>query len=82
MDFAVNETTQLVVGDSPVEIQFRAEVFNIFNRPDFGLPDPTIFNNPGFFVPTFLATPRGAAGRISQTTSTSRQIQFGLKIVF
>lgn len=82
VDFAVTKSTQLVGGDSPVEIQFRAEFFNIFNRPNFGLPDPTIFNNPGFFVPTFLATRRGAAGRISDTTSTSRQIQFGLKILF
>ena len=82
VDFAVIKSTQLVGGDSPVEIQFRAEFFNIFNRPNFGLPDPTIFNNPGFFVPTFLATRRGAAGRISNTTSTSRQIQFGLKILF
>lgn len=82
VDFAVTKSTQVVSGDSPVEIQFRAEIFNVFNRPNFGLPDPTIFNNPGNFVPTFLATPRGAAGRISQTTSTSRQIQFGLKVVF
>ncbi len=82
VDFAVTKATQVVGGDSPVKIQFRAEMFNIFNRPNFGLPDPTIFNNPGFFVPTFLATPRGAAGRISQTTSTSRRIQFGLEIVF
>jgi len=83
LDFAVTKNTQLVGGDSPVNLQFRAEFFNIFNRANFGLPDPTLFNAPSSpFIPTFLATRRGRAGRISQTVSTSRQIQVALKIIF
>ena len=82
VDFAVIKNTQLAGGDFPVDLQFRAEFFNIFNRANFGLPDPTLFNNPGPFTPTFLATRRGRAGRISQTVNTSRQIQVALKIIF
>ena len=82
VDFAVIKNTQLAGGDFPVDLQFRAEFFNIFNRANFGLPDPTLFNNPGPFTPTFLATRRGRAGRISETVSTSRQIQVALKIIF
>ena len=82
VDFAVIKNTQLAGGDFPVDLQFRAEFFNIFNRANFGLPDPTLFNDPGPFTPTFLATRRGRAGRISETVSTSRQIQVALKIIF
>jgi outer membrane receptor protein involved in Fe transport len=82
VDFAVTKTTQLAGGDSPVDLQFRAEFFNIANRANFSLPDPTLYNGIGFFVPTQFATPRGRAGRIDKTVSTSRQIQVALKIIF
>lgn len=55
-------------------IQFRAECFNILNRPNFGLPDGIIFQAGGIR--------RGSAGRISSTVNPSRQIQFGLKVFF
>ena len=56
------------------KIEFRAEFFNLLNRANFGLPSLAVFNANG--------TVRGAAGRISETTTTSRQIQFGLKLYF
>jgi len=55
-------------------LDFRAEFFNLLNRANFGLPDRNVFQSNGQV--------RGAAGRISDTTTTSRQIQFGLKLVF
>ncbi len=80
VDLAVTKTTELAGGDQPVNLQFRAEFFNILNRPNFGFPDPTVFEAP----PQGSTQPirRGAAGRITTSVNTSRQIQFALKILF
>jgi hypothetical protein len=49
-------------------VEFRAEFFNLFNIVNFGLPANTVRGS-GF-------------GIISHTASTSRQIQFSLKLIF
>ena len=54
-------------------LQFRTEVFNILNRANFGTPNATVFSN-GAVSPS--------AGLITATATTSRQIQFGLKLLF
>ena len=53
---------------SDVQVQFRAEVFNLFNTPQFANP----------------ATNVGAVnfGQIQSTINPSRQLQFALKVVF
>ncbi|HEX2714339.1 MAG TPA: hypothetical protein VHM88_19270, partial [Candidatus Acidoferrales bacterium] len=59
------------------ELQFRAEFFNILNHPNFEAPNINfrrIFDTAGNLSGTF--------GRLTKTTTTSRQIQFGLKFVF
>ncbi len=53
---------------------FRAEFFNILNRANFDLPNAQIFNSSGQIL--------GSAGRIGDTKTTSRQIQFALKLLF
>jgi hypothetical protein len=59
-----------------VRLQFRAEAFNLFNHANFAIPDNfTIFENANATVP-------GSFGRINRTTTTSRQIQFGLKLIY
>ena len=57
-----------------VALQFKTEIFNIFNRANFGLPGMELFGRGGVPDPT--------AAIITKTTTTSRQIQFALKIVF
>jgi hypothetical protein len=58
-----------------VKAQFRAEFFNIFNRANFGTPNAVIFTSASTAVsPT--------AGVITSTSTTSRQIQFGLKLLW
>ena len=49
-------------------VQFRAEFFNLFNRPNFGLPENRVGN-------------RNFA-RIRRTVTDGRIIQFGLKLIF
>ena len=51
-----------------VDLQFRAEFFNLFNIVNMGLPANTI-NGAGF-------------GVISKTAGTSRQIQLSLKLIY
>jgi hypothetical protein len=55
-------------------LQLRAEVFNVFNRANFGQPSSTLFNANGSRI--------GAAGRISRTTTTARQGQIAVRIAF
>lgn len=55
-------------------LQFRAEFFNLFNRPNFGIPARSLFDRRG--------NRRSNAGEITTTRTTSRQIQFALKFLF
>lgn len=77
LDFSVMKETPLgFLGESGA-IQFRAEFFNILNRPNFQWPERRVFTgkNQG-------EERRGNAGIIQGTLSTSRQIQLALKLVF
>jgi hypothetical protein len=70
-DFALIKTTPIGRRSSGLErldLQFRAEFFNLFNIVNMGLPANTIKGS-GF-------------GVISKTAGTSRQIQFSLKVIY
>jgi len=54
-------------------LQFRAELFNLLNRANFNTPNAITFTPTGV-SPT--------AGVITSTSTTSRQIQFGLKLLW
>jgi len=55
--------------------EFRTEFFNIFNHTNFtALGNTAAFTGTGAFNPT--------SGAFTSTATTSRQIQFGLKLNF
>ena len=56
-----------------LNLQLRAEIFNLLNRANFNTPNAVVFTPTGV-SPT--------AGVITSTATTSRQIQFGLKLLW
>ncbi len=75
-----------------IQLQFRAEFFNIFNHPNFALPSNVIA--PGFLSDHVTPNPNaGTAGLITQTPDVAqgnpglggggpRVMQFGLRLQF
>lgn len=64
-DLSIFKNFRLMEGK---KLQFRSELFNAFNTPQFDFPNSNL-NNPLF-------------GTISAQANTPRQIQFGLKLLF
>jgi len=69
-DAALLKTTSI---SERLTLQFRAEVFNIFNHANFGTPNAVVFSSAS-------SVPATTAGVITATSNTSRQIQLGLKL--
>jgi hypothetical protein len=87
-DFSLIKNTHITRISESFNLQFRAEMFNIFNRANFQAPidnstimDPSVA---GFGIvptnPTVDIVP--GAGAIDKTTTTSRQVQFALKAIW
>lgn len=69
-DFSTQKDTKF---GERLNLQFRAEIFNLLNRANFNMPNEVVF------------TPQGVsptAGVITSTTTTARQVQFGLKLLW
>jgi hypothetical protein len=72
---ALKDTT---IGER-LRLQFRAEIFNLLDRANFNTPNLIVFTPP---TATNLTGLSGTAGAITSTSTTSRQIQFGLKLLW
>jgi hypothetical protein len=70
VDLSVAKMTRI---SERASLQFRAEFFNALNRTNFGTPNPIVFSG------TAISP---SAGLITSTATSSRQIQFGLKLMF
>ncbi len=88
IDFSIFKNFQV---KERLRIQFRTELYNVTNTPQFARPNGGL-NTGGGFLPTRNASggidyptqaniSRGP-GAITGTVSPSRQIQFGLKAIF
>lgn len=65
-------------------LQFRSEFFNIFNRVNFNTPNPVVFTS-GPTTPSPIpvaSVPSSTAGVITATSTSSRQVQLGLKLLW
>ena len=60
-------------------MQFRAEIFNLLNRANFNTPNLITFTPPTAANPTGVS---GTAGAITSTSTTARQVQFGIKVLW
>ena len=76
VDFSVFKRIALT---ETVDLQFRTEIFNIFNHPNFALPETNLLS-PTFG--TFSRTPDVAAGSPRIGSGGQRVIQFALKLTF
>jgi outer membrane receptor protein involved in Fe transport len=75
-DFSLFKNNYIRRISESFNVQLRAEFFNIFNRANFTAPiaNSALFDSNGNAV--------GNAGAVNQTSTTSRQIQFALKVIW
>jgi hypothetical protein len=66
VDFSVMKRTNIT---EKLSSEFRAEIFNLFDRANFGLPNSAVFTGP-------------TAGQITTLATPPRQIQFAVKLLF
>lgn len=83
LDLSLLKSTQIT---EKIRTQFRAEFFNVLNHTNFATPNPVVFTSgpaqgsSANQSAAVVASP--TAGVITATATTSRQIQFGLKVLF
>lgn len=73
-DFSTFKTTNI---SERLALQFRAEIFNLLNRANFNTPNLITFTSS-----TTGTKVSGTAGAITSTATSSRQVQFGVKVIW
>lgn len=72
LDMSLRKNTAI---SQKINVQFRSEFFNVVNHTNFGTPNAVVYSSNS-------STPSPTAGLITTTSTTSRQIQFGLKLLY
>jgi hypothetical protein len=72
LDLSLRKNTAI---SERLNLQFRSEFFNILNHTNFGTPNTVVYSSAS-------TIPSPTAGVITTTSTTSRQLQFGLKLLF
>ena len=87
LDFSITKDTPLKFREGAA-LQFRAEFFNIFNHPNFGVPNRTVYTGTLTNGPLANGTsgpvenPQATAGQITSTANSARQLQLALRFIF
>ena len=81
MDFSVFKNNQIKRISENFNVQFRVEMFNVLNHPNFAPPGPGD-GNTDLYAATGVSQAGGTAGALVKTTVPERQIQFAMKIIF
>ena len=78
LDFSLFKNNYIKRISERFNVQFRAEIFNILNHANFAPPatpvNTDLFDGTGF--------PSAGAGVLTRTTTTAREIQFAVKVIF
>jgi hypothetical protein len=78
LDFSVFKNNYIKSISERFNVQFRAEIFNILNHANFAPPSTPV--NTDIFDGT--GAPSAGAGVLTRTTTTAREIQFAVKVIF
>ena len=76
LDFSLFKDNPLKRISETLNLQLRVEIFNILNHPNFSPPldHRVLFNATGNLI--------NGAGQIDTTSTSSRQMQLGLKVIW
>lgn len=76
LDFSVYKNSPVRRVSDTFNVQFRTEAFNVLNHTNFASPinNSTLFDQSG--------APIAGAGLIDATSTTSRQLQFSVKVIW
>jgi len=77
LDTSLFKNSRLHFLSEDVTLQWRAEIFNVINHPNYSPPTATATQ-----LFTQALAPITSAGTLTSTVTTSRQIQFALKVTF
>jgi hypothetical protein len=78
VDFSVFKNNYIRKISENFNVQFRAEMFNVLNHANFA--PPVTPDNSDIFDAT--GAPTGVAGLLTRTSTTAREIQFAIKVIF
>src|SRR2546422_586680 len=79
VDLSFFKNNYLKKGSERLNVQLRAEIFNVLNRDNFAAPCGTCGNTSLFDQ---SGAPIATAGQITGTQTTARQVQLAMKIIF
>ena len=85
LDFSLFKNNYIRKISESFNVQFRAEIFNILNHPNFALPvepdNTDILDSTGASLDP-RPTINGTGGVLASTTTQPREFQFAVKVIW